>query len=118
VVIARERRGALAIATAKQERVLDQIAREVAEAHALMHVRRQEIDAATRRIATAERAYRLDLQRSKNLEGHPIELLHSARLANAARLELIRATVGYNQAQFRLFVALGQPPVVPTTFVP
>ena len=82
-----------------------------------MQSRHQEIDAAVRRVATAERAYRLDLARAKNLEGYPIELLHSARLVNAARLELIRATIGYNQAQFRLFVALGQPPV-PIAVVP
>ena len=80
----------------------------------MVQVRRQVIDAAGRRIATAERAYRMDLTRAKNLEGHPIELLHSARLANAARLVYVRAVVGFNRAQFRLYVALGQqPPATP-----
>jgi hypothetical protein len=41
--------------------------------------------------------------------------LYSLRLLNAARLELIQAIVAYDQAEFRLFVALGQPPAVPVT---
>ena len=110
VALARERRAAMGMAIAERQRVLDRIAREVAEAHALIQARRQEIAAAERRIKTAESAYRLDLNRARNLEGHPIELLQSARQANTARLEFIRSVLGYNQAQFRLFEAMGQPP--------
>jgi outer membrane protein TolC len=40
----------------------------------------------------------------------PIEVLQSARLLAAARQELLLAIIRYDEAQFRLFVALGQPP--------
>ena len=65
---------------------------------------------ARRRVQTAQHGYRLDLLRSKNLEGRPIEILNSFNLLHAARRDLIRALIGFNQAQFRLFVSLGQPP--------
>jgi hypothetical protein len=68
-----------------------------------------ELDVARRRVETAERAFRLDLARSRNLQGRPIEMLNSVSLLSAARLDLIRAVVEYNQAQFRLFVLLSCP---------
>jgi hypothetical protein len=40
----------------------------------------------------------------------PIEVLQSARLLAAARQALLLAIIRYDEAQFRLFVALGQPP--------
>ncbi len=98
-------------AEAERLRVIDVVRREVADAYALSEARRREVEAAARQVRTAAEGYRLDLERGKNLQGRPIEVLNSANLLNAARLELIRATVGYNQAQFQLFVALGQPPL-------
>ena len=58
------------------------------------------------------RGSRLDLRRTRNLEGRLIEVLNSATLLNTARQDLIRAMVTYNQAQFALFVSLGQPPTL------
>jgi hypothetical protein len=40
----------------------------------------------------------------------PIEVLDSLRLLARARLEYLRVILGYNRAQFELYVALGQPP--------
>ena len=40
----------------------------------------------------------------------PIELLDSFRLMAGARIDYIDAIVDYNEAQFELYVALGQPP--------
>ena len=42
--------------------------------------------------------------------GLPLELLDSLRLLGQARYEYLAAIVGYNQAQLRLYVTLGQPP--------
>jgi outer membrane protein TolC len=91
-------------------RVRDRVRREVADAHALSATRRLEADVARRRVQTAQDGYRLDVLRSRNLEGRPIEILNSFNLLHAARRDLIRALIGFNQAQFRLFVSLGQPP--------
>ena len=101
-------------AIAERLRVIDQIRREVSEALALSESRRQQMAAALRQVKTADDAYRLDLERTKNLveKSRPIEVLNSANLLNAARQSLIQAMVGYNQAQFQLFVALGQPPTL------
>ncbi len=101
-------------AIAERLRVIDQIRREVSEALALSESRRQQMAAALRQMKTADDAYRLDLERTKNLveKSRPIEVLNSANLLNAARQSLIQAMVGYNQAQFQLFVALGQPPTL------
>src|SRR5262249_40802069 len=99
-------------AAAERERVIDRIRREVAEAHALAATRRQEVEVARRRVETAQRAFRLDLGRTKNLEGRVIEVQNSLNLLNTARRDLVDAVVGYDQAQFQLFVALGQPPTL------
>ncbi len=98
-------------AGAERLRVIDLVRREVAEAYARSEARRGEVEAARRQVRTAEEGYRLDLERSKNIQGRPIEVLNSVNLLSAARQELIRAAVGYNQAQFQLLAALGQPPV-------
>jgi outer membrane protein TolC len=44
--------------------------------------------------------------------GRPIEVLNSARLLASGRQEFVLALTRFNQAQLRLFVALGQPPNV------
>jgi len=98
-------------AMAEQQRMLEQIAREVAEARALILDRQAELETTQRQLKTAEDSYRLDFERARNLQGRPIELLNSARLMVSARQDVIRALVGYNQAQLRLHVALGQPPL-------
>jgi outer membrane protein TolC len=110
LAVQRQVRAQVGEAVAEQVRVVDLIRREVAEAYALSAARRRELEVAGTRVATAQRAYRLDLIRAKNLEGRPIELLHSLNLLATARQDLVRAQVGYIQAQFQLFVALGQPP--------
>jgi outer membrane protein TolC len=112
LAVQRRVRAELNEAEAERLRVIDVVRREVAEAYALSEARRREVEAAGRQVRTAEEGYRLDLERSRNLQGRPIEVLNSANLLNAARQEMIRAIVSYNQAQFQLFVALGQPPTL------
>ena len=45
-------------------------------------------------------------------QGLPIELLDSLQRLVAARQAIVAAVIGYDEAQFQLFVALGQPPTV------
>jgi outer membrane protein TolC len=113
LAVQRRVRAELGEAEAERLRVIDRVRREVAEAFAQSEAARLQVDVAARRVRTAEEGYRLDLRRTRNLEGRPIEVLNSASLLNAARQDLIRATVEYDVAQFRLFVALGQAPMVP-----
>jgi outer membrane protein TolC len=112
LAVQRRQRAGVLQAEAERVRVLDQIRREVAEAHALAAARRAQVDVALRRVQTAAEAYRKDLKRTRNLapNSYPIQLLDSLHQLTAARQDLIRAQVEYNQAQFQLFVALGQPP--------
>lgn len=91
-------------------RVLNEIRREVAEAYAQSAASLRELEIARRRVETSQRSFSLDLARTKNLQGHPIEVLNSLNQLAAARLALIQATVDYNQAQLRLFVSLGRSP--------
>ena len=57
-------------------------------------------------------AYERDLTGVRNGQGRPIELLSSARLLLDGRRRLLAAIMGYDVAQFQLFVALGQPPTL------
>jgi hypothetical protein len=42
--------------------------------------------------------------------GLPIEVVNSLDLLTRARQDVVTATIDYDEAQFRLFVALGNPP--------
>jgi outer membrane protein TolC len=105
------RRAAVIESQAERLRVANLIRDEVAEAHAQVTARRSQFDVARRQLTSADEGHRLDLLRAKNLQGLPIEVLHSWNLLATARQDFIRALIEYNQAQFRLFVAMGQPPV-------
>ena len=59
-----------------------------------------------------------DLLRSRDNLGRPIEVINSLNLLAAARANLIDAIVRYDQAQFRLWVALGSPPPLVDTSSP
>jgi outer membrane protein TolC len=108
--VQREHRALVDEALARRALAANDIRSAVAAALALCAARLREVEVAATRVATAQKAYREDVTRSRNLEGRPIEVLNSVNLLTAARLDLIRARVGYSVAQFQLFVALGQPP--------
>jgi outer membrane protein TolC len=101
-------------AEAYRAAMIDQVRREVAEALAQTNTSRQQMEIARRRVQTAEKAYRQDLERNKDPKlGRVIEVLNSANLLATARQDLVLSMVGYSQAQFQLFVALGGMPVAP-----
>jgi outer membrane protein TolC len=111
--LALQRRWRAEVGLAEEElvRIIDQIRREVADAQALCQARLREVDVARREVERGQRAFQQDLVSSRNLAGvKPIETLRSLTLLASARQTLITALVGYNQAQFELYVALGQPP--------
>jgi outer membrane protein TolC len=58
-------------------------------------------------VKTSQSAYEQDLARIRNIKGLPLEVLASANQLLSARQDLIRAMIGYSQAQMRLYAALG-----------
>jgi len=99
------------IAEALRIQAVDRVHREVTEAFTRVRTSRHQIDIAKRRVETAQQAYRQDFLRTKDQLGKLIEVLSSFNLLVAARQDLVHAMVGYSQAQFELYVALGGTPV-------
>ena len=88
-------------------------ASRVTSARAEAWPRGSEIEITRSELASAESGFREDLERSRQNLGRPIEVLNSLNLLGAARVNVVRALLHYDQAQFRLFVALGSPPPLP-----
>ena len=98
-------------AEAQRARAIDSVRREVTEALAETTARHRQMEVAQKRVGTAQQAFRQDLTRAKNLEGRLIEVLDSFNLLTAARQDLVSTTVAFSQAQFELYVAIGNMPV-------
>ena len=103
-------RSRVGIARYQEIAVLDRIRAEVAEAYARTHARFAQIGTTEQAVRSGTEGYRDDLIRLEGTVGLPIELLDSMRLLARARYEYLGAIVDYNEAQFSLYVALGQPP--------
>src|SRR5262245_19863101 len=93
----------------REVETLDLVAREVVEAHIQVAARQRQIGVAEQGIAAAQQSYERNLNRIRNTQGLPIEVLQSIQALDAARREYLRAVVDYNTAQFRLQRALGWP---------
>jgi outer membrane protein TolC len=97
-------------AEAARVQTINQVRREVTSARADAVAARQEIVIARAELVSAESGFHEDLDRSRQNLGRPIEVLNSLNLLGDARVHLIKALLRYDQAQIRLFVALGSPP--------
>ncbi len=107
-----KRRGAeVGQAVAERSRVANRVRSEVVSARGEALARGRQVEVARTELASAEDGYREDdAALRESIATHPIEVLDSLKLLAAARLNLIIAITGANQAQFALFVALGSPP--------
>jgi outer membrane protein TolC len=101
------------LADIEQVRLVNQVRREVAAALVLAQARRREVAVAEARLESAEKGFRLDYLRIRAGPrlGLPIEVINSMNRLVQARLDFIAALADFNQAQFQLFVALGQRPM-------
>jgi outer membrane protein TolC len=108
-------RSQIAQARWQQVQLMDQVASEVAQAHAQVTGRRQQIDLAQQGIAAASDSYRRNTERIRNAQGLPIETLQSIQALNSARRQYVRAVADYNRAQFSLQRALGWPISMPAS---
>jgi len=93
----------------REVETLDLVAREVVESHIQVAARQRQIAVAEQGITAAQQSYERNLNRIRNTQGLPIEVLQSIQALDAARREYLRAVVDYNTAQFRLQRALGWP---------
>lgn len=87
--------------------VIDQVAREIVEAHSQLVERERRIAVARQGIVAAERSFQLNEERIENAQGLPIESLQAVQALAAARLSYLNAIVDYNVAQFELCRAIG-----------
>lgn len=108
--IQKERRAERDDAIARRGLMLNQIGREVTDAYAEFQARRQQLDLARGRLETAVAGAREETSRTRGGEGLPLEAINSMNLLVDARDEFIAALVGYDLAQFKLFVAIGETP--------
>ncbi len=72
-----EARSQVRQANVAQMAIMDQVCREVIEAHAQVESRRGQIEIAREGIAAAERSQSRNLERIRNLQGLPLEMLQS-----------------------------------------
>jgi outer membrane protein TolC len=114
------RRAQIGQAIAERARTINTARDEVSASQAAARAAQNEIDIARRELMSAELSYKQDYDRTKFRGGEkprdvlPIEILNSLDLLAAARINLIRALVHYDQAQYRLWVSLGAPPPLQT----
>jgi outer membrane protein TolC len=93
----------------REVETMDLVAREVVEAQAQVSSRQRQIEVAKQGIISAQQSYQRNLERIRNAQGLPIEVLQSIQALDAGRREYLRSVVDYNTAQFRLQRALGWP---------
>lgn len=94
-------------------RVMDQVAREISEAHAQIRFRQEQMEITQRAIESATTAYELNLARIRDGQGLPIEVLQSIQALESSQRAYLEAVSRYNAAQFRLQWAMGWPVEAP-----
>ena len=92
-----------------QVRLMDQVSREIIEAHAQSASLRGQIAVAESGIRVAGDSYRRNLERIRGGQGLPLEVLQSIQALDQSRREYLRAVGDYDEWQFRLYRALGCP---------
>ena len=116
LAVMKQRRAQIGQAIGERARTINRARDEVSASLAQARAAQNEIDVARRELATSELSSKAELDRTRFQGGDkprdvlPIELLNSLDLLAAARVNLIRALVNYDQSQYRLWVSLGSPP--------
>lgn len=88
---------------------LDRVSSEVSQAFAQVTSRRKQIAIAESAVERAMNSFRLNRTRIFEKQGLPIEVLQAIQSLAATRREYLGSVIDYNQAQYRLYTALGQP---------
>lgn len=105
----RERSAQVQQATFAKLRIMDQVAQEVAEANIQVSIRRQQVEMAQTAIARARDSYQRNIDRIRDGQGLPIEVLQAIQALEASERAYLRAVADYNRSQLQLQWALGWP---------
>ncbi len=108
----RERRSQYRQAQTVEVAVLDRVASEVSQAYAQVTSRQKQIAIAEAAVERALKSFQLNRSRIFEKQGLPVEVLQSIQALAVTRREYLAAVIDYNEAQFRLYTALGQPAAV------
>ncbi|MDG1895619.1 MAG: TolC family protein [Fuerstiella sp.] len=87
--------------------LMDDVAREIAEAHTQVKHRRDRMAVTQASIQSAQSSYDRNLSRIREGEGLPIEVLQSVKALESSHRAYLDAVIDYNEAQFQLQWALG-----------
>ena len=88
----------------------DRVASEVAESYARIEALQKQLAPSASAIERASRSLQLNRARIYEKQGLPIEVLQAIQSLETTRRLYLDTVIDYNQAQFRLYTALGQPP--------
>jgi outer membrane protein TolC len=92
-----------------QVRLLDQVAREISEAHLQVTHRSARMHVTEAAILSAEQSLQRNLTRIRDGQGLPLEALQSIQALEHAQRAYLESITAHNAAQFRLQRALGWP---------
>lgn len=92
------------------EQVRDLIASEVSRSYHQVQYRREQIKSARSQVEAARRSLELNQDGIRDKVLRPIETQQAITALAAARQQYVESIIGFNQAQFELLRAIGQPP--------
>ena len=114
----KRRRNQVGVAASERSRAINVVREDVATARADALSFREQFSAALAELNAARDGFRLDLQRIRETVASPLEVLDNLKQLNRARETLVTTIMGSNQAQYRLFVAMGSPPPLDVPVAP
>ncbi|GAB5443688.1 MAG: hypothetical protein Fues2KO_40370 [Fuerstiella sp.] len=91
----------------RKVRRMDDVAREITDAHTQVLQRDRRMAVTERAIQSAENSFTRNLSRIRDGQGLPLEVLQSVQALEDATLAYADAVIAYNEAQFRLQWAMG-----------
>jgi outer membrane protein TolC len=118
LALIKQRQAEMGQAIATRARIINRAREQIVQAQAEAKASLNQVGIARRELMSAHEGFHEDLDRSRQNLGRPIEVINSLNLLAGARAHLIDAIVNYDQAQFRLWVALGTPPPLVETSAP
>lgn len=107
----RQQRSRLQQLRLSKSATLDQISSEVAQAYAQVQAAPHQIELGTAAVKRAVTSYELNRSRIYQKQGLPIETLQAIQSLTLTRQIYLNSVINNNQAQFRLYTAIGHPPI-------
>lgn len=102
-------RSVVAQAKHSQTGVMDAIIAQVRQSYAQVNSRQRQIAIAEEAVKSARQSYELNRNRIYEKQGLPIEVLQAIQSLATARQLHVDTVTDYNQAQYRLLTAVGNP---------